>query len=88
MTADGRHRCTEDLPQDGAGPAITECEEDVNGVYWVGNDEYGTAVRFCPYCCAQAPVDPANVPRTSALRKAAAVADAGAATVSWAKRET
>lgn len=59
------HRCSEQLPQDGSGPAIDSCDEDARGVLWAGNSEYATAVRFCPFCGFRAPMDPATLPRST-----------------------
>jgi len=66
------HRCAEDLPQDGHGPAIDSCDEDATGVFWAGNSEYGTAVRFCPFCGQSAPTEPTSIARTAELRRRAA----------------
>jgi len=40
----------------GYGYAIYECEENERGELWVGNDEYGSQVNFCPFCGAAAKV--------------------------------
>lgn len=44
--------------QDGHGPAVTSCTEDEQGRFWAGNDEYGSWVKFCPFCGAKSPVAP------------------------------
>ena len=61
------HHCAEQLPEDGPGPAIDSCDE-IDGVFWVGNGEYGSAVRFCPFCGVRAPRDPKDVPLTTIQR--------------------
>lgn len=63
-----KHHC-EGRSRSGAyGDAITECWEApghgqeidpgqfLPGQFWVGNGEYWSAVNFCPYCGAKAPV--------------------------------
>jgi len=56
-----RHACYEprdldDSKSSGFGPAITDCSEDENGRFEVGNGEYGSYVNFCPYCGEKAPL--------------------------------
>jgi hypothetical protein len=36
------------------GTAIVCCKENEDGSFWVSNDEYGTNVRFCPFCGKEA----------------------------------
>jgi hypothetical protein len=38
------------VPYDGYGPAVEDCTEDAAGRLWVGNGEYSSWVRFCPFC--------------------------------------
>jgi hypothetical protein len=61
-----KHECKERLEdqfldKDGYGPAITEApyynywiSESSDGRklagWFIGNDEYGSRIRFCPYC--------------------------------------
>ena len=37
------------IVSDGYGPAVTDCRELADGTLWVGNDEYGSRVNFCPF---------------------------------------
>ena len=52
---DDRHDCTLDAPYDVYGPAITDCTEDSQGMFFAGNGEYGSQVNFCPVCGVKAP---------------------------------
>ena len=51
-----KHRCDLDSPSGAYGAAVTQCEEDDDGTFWVGNDEYASQVNYCPVCGAKAPV--------------------------------
>jgi hypothetical protein len=56
----GGHRCVPawadgELFHDGYGTAVTYCEENDVGEFWVGNGEYGSRVNFCPFCGKQSP---------------------------------
>ena len=52
-----KHLCILDSPSDAYGAAVTYCDEqDSDGTFWVGNDEYASQVNFCPVCGAKAPV--------------------------------
>jgi hypothetical protein len=49
------HRCEDiDAPARLYGEAISECYEE-DGIFWVGNREYETAVNYCPFCGMKAP---------------------------------
>jgi hypothetical protein len=52
------HKCEGELPSDGYGEAIDSCYGNVKGEYWVGNSEYGSQVKYCPYCGTMAPSQP------------------------------
>lgn len=46
-----RHQCDNDLKYyDGYGQAVDHCGADDYGRLWVGNGEYGSMVRYCPFC--------------------------------------
>jgi hypothetical protein len=44
------HKCEGLTPKAGYGNAVTDCIENEDDTLWVGNDEYGSQVGFCPYC--------------------------------------
>ena len=47
---DNEHLCgDEDCIFGGYGEAITGCKE-INGELFVGNGEYVSAVKYCPFC--------------------------------------
>lgn len=50
------HRCWLSSAESGHGAAVTECTEDADGTLWVGNDEYGSQVNYCPVCGRKATV--------------------------------
>jgi hypothetical protein len=39
----------------GYGAAVYDCEEDLDGRFWVGNGEYISQVLFCPFTGKPAP---------------------------------
>ena len=51
-----RHTCTVLCFNDFVyyGPAFNQIWEDHKGRLWIDNDEYGSRVRFCPLCGAEA----------------------------------
>jgi len=61
---EGKHYCVSPAETVHAafGSAVTRCVQTADGTFWVdnadstGNVEYATAVRFCPFCGAEAPV--------------------------------
>jgi hypothetical protein len=55
---EGGHHCARRYDHSACGEAITECFEDTDGRFWVGNDEYANQVGFCPFCGAKAPTPP------------------------------
>lgn len=56
------HDCKLDLPFSEHGSAITSCYEDVNGKFWVSNNEYASQVNYCPMCGTKAPEPAQNKP--------------------------
>jgi hypothetical protein len=53
-----KHECDGNLPKAVHGAAITDCYEDDDGKFWVGNGEYSSQVMFCPYCGERAKTMP------------------------------
>ena len=51
-----RHDCSVDLSAETLyhGPAFYSVWEDHLGRMWIDSDEYGSRVRFCPLCGAEA----------------------------------
>lgn len=45
-----KHECEEFLPSRGYGDGITSCSSNEKGELWADNGEYGTQVRYCPFC--------------------------------------
>jgi len=54
----GAHYCSGRTNWSGHGEAISSCDEDTEGRFWVSNDEYASQVAFCPYCGKKAPTQP------------------------------
>lgn len=52
-----RHNCKLYAPYNAYGEAIEYCieDEDEDGKFWAGNDEYESQVNYCPVCGAKAP---------------------------------
>lgn len=44
------HKCCVSTVHAVHGPAVSGCFEDEDGVFWVTNFEYASAVPFCPFC--------------------------------------
>ncbi len=51
-----RHRCQGYMPNYDYSTGVQRCRESLWGMFWIEVGEYTTAVNYCPYCGAKAPV--------------------------------
>ena len=54
-SADG-HSCYSKTKSGMYGEALSYCFEADDGLFWVGNFEYESAVEFCPFCGTQSKI--------------------------------
>ncbi len=50
------HRCENDHSNRACQDAIEYCQENIDGTFHVGNDEYSNTVNYCPICGIPSPM--------------------------------
>ena len=53
-----KHECEANYNYDEYGIAISQCREEKDGRFWVGNGEYNNEVAYCPFCGEKAKTPP------------------------------